>query len=222
MFSVTLISDGHGRGGFDEKNRHAGSSVGAAAKGARFRLPSSRPAALGERRCLLHNCAMALRRGCVPALTLVLAVLASGCVGSSSRYARYQDRGAALKATDAMLAAIPQFPNAHLLQRRDDATTYRVRSGHEIEAKPYARVLDYDVPAGHSGGDVQRWFRAVLTARRWRCLFNRRVRGVPYGFSCTSGGREIGAYIADDGHYELDASADTRPAPIATVATPGD
>jgi hypothetical protein len=165
---------------------------------------------------------MALRRRGVPALLLLLVALASGCLGSSSRYARYQDRGAALKATDAMLATIPQFPNAQLVNRRDDATGYRVSTDHEIEAKPYARVLKYDVPAGHSGGEVQRWFRAVLTARRWRCSFHRRVRGVPYGFACTKGGREIGAYIADDGHYELDASADTRPAPIATVTVVGD
>ncbi len=170
-----------------------------------------------------HNHAMAVRRRRVPVLALLaLATLASGCLGGSSRYARYQDRGRALDATDAMVAAIPQFPGAHLVGRSDDATTYRVSTEREIEARPYGRVLDYTVPAGHSGGDVQRWFRAVLTSRRWSCRFQRRVRGVPYGFSCTQGAREIGASIADDGHYELDASADTRPAPITTVTVMGD
>jgi hypothetical protein len=166
---------------------------------------------------------MAVRRRRVPALALLLlATLASGCLGSSSRYARYQDRGAARTAIDAMLATIPQFPDARLLQRSDDATTYRVGTTREIEARPYQWTLDYAVPAGRSGGEVQRWFRAVLTARRWSCTFHRRVRGVPYGFACTDGARALGAYIADDGHYELDASADTRPAPIATVTVMGD
>jgi hypothetical protein len=151
----------------------------------------------------------------------VIGVLASGC-GGSGRYARYQDRGAALEATDAMLASIPQFPHAVLVQRTDDATTYRVGTTHEIDARPYGRRLFYRAPAGHTGAEVQRWFREELGSGHWSCTFHRRVPGVPYGFACRKRRQSVSASIGDDGRYELDASADTRVAPIRTVTVLGD
>jgi hypothetical protein len=40
---------------------------------------------------------------------------------------------------------------------------------------------------------------------------------VPYGFTCTRRSDEVGAYIADNGNYELFVSAKTAPPPIHTV-----
>jgi hypothetical protein len=59
-----------------------------------------------------------------------------------------------------------------------------------------------------------------MTTRRFTCQFHRRTRNVPYGFACRRNHQVVNAYIADNGHYELDVWADDRRAPIPTV--PGD
>jgi hypothetical protein len=162
------------------------------------------------------------RRGIAAIALIVLIAIAGACGGGSSRFKRYQDQASALKAIDAMLAEIPQFPGARLLQGTVESTGYRVSTNHVIQAEPYERHLDYAVPAGRSGADVQRWFRKQLTTKGWICSFHRRVPGVPYGFSCAKRARAVAAFIDDDGQYQLDAEADSRPAPIKTVTSLGD
>jgi len=156
-------------------------------------------------------------RKLVLALFAVLLV-ASGCFGGS-RYATYQDKRAAIRAIDALLATIPQYLGARLTGRQDFPSSYHVPDGF-IEAEPYSSDLYYDLSTSVSGATIQRYFRRVMRARGWSCQFQRRAPGVPYGFGCVRRGSTVSAYIADHGHYELDVAATHRRPPIQIV--PGD
>jgi hypothetical protein len=149
---------------------------------------------------------------------LAVSLVASGCSGDG-RYAKYQHKSAAIRAIDALLATIPQYPGTRLTGRQDFPTSYHVPDGF-IDAEPYSSDLYYDLSASVSGATIQRYFRRVLHARGWSCQFRHRAPGVPYGFGCVRRGSTVSAYIADHGHYELDVAATHRRPPIQTV--PGD
>jgi hypothetical protein len=150
-------------------------------------------------------------------LVLALPLLIAGCYGDSGRYARYQHKTAAISKIDALLATIPQYPGARLAGRQDFSTNYKVGADHYIDAEPYSSDLYYDLPQSVTGAKLQRYFRTVMGARGWTCHFQKRSRGVPYGFACTRRGDEVGAYIADHGRYELDVSVKTARPPIPIV-----
>jgi hypothetical protein len=151
---------------------------------------------------------------------LAVSLVASGCFGGG-RYAKYQDKRTAIRAIDALLATIPQYPAAHLTGRQDSPSSYHVPDGF-IDAEPYSSDLRYDLSTSVSGAVIQRYFRRVMYARGWSCRFQHRAPGVPYGFVCVRRGSTVGAYIADHGHYELDVAATHRRPPIQTVTVPGD
>lgn len=150
-------------------------------------------------------------------LVLALPLLIAGCYGNSGRYARYQHKAAAIRKIDVLLATIPQYPGARLAGRQDFSTNYKVGVDHYIDAEPYSSDLYYDLPQPVPGAKLQRYFGKVMDARGWTCRFQKRTRGVPYGFACTRRGDEVGAYIADHGHYELDVSVKTARPAIRTV-----
>jgi hypothetical protein len=151
---------------------------------------------------------------------LAVSLVASGCFGGG-RYAKYQDKRAAIRAIGALLATIPQYPGARLIGRHDSATSYKVTDGF-IDAEPYSSHFRYDLSTSVSGATIQRYFRRVMHARGWNCQFQHRTPGVPYGFECARRGSTVGAYIADHGLYELDVAATHRRPPIQTVTVPGD
>lgn len=151
---------------------------------------------------------------------LALSLVASGCFGGgTSRYAKYQDKKAAIRGIDMLLATIPQYSGARLTMRQDFPSSYHVPEGF-IEAEPYSSALYYDLSKSVSGAAIQRYFRRTMHARGWSCRFRHRAQGVPYGFACVRRGSTVSAYIADHGHYELDVAATHKRPPIQTV--PGD
>jgi hypothetical protein len=150
---------------------------------------------------------------------LAVSFVASGCSGGGSRYATYQDKRAAIRAIDTLLATIPQYPGTRLTRRQDFSTSYHVPEGF-IEAEPYSSDLYYDLSTSVSGATIQLYFRRAMHARGWSCRFRHRAPGVPYGFGCVRRGSTVSAYIADRGHYELAVAATHRRPPITTI--PGD
>jgi hypothetical protein len=151
---------------------------------------------------------------------LGFSLVASGCFDGASRYAQYQDKTAAIRKIDALVATIPQYPGARQTASQYFGTSYKISASDYIEAEPYSSALYYDLASSVSGATLQRYFRRVMHDRRWSCRFRHRSRGVPYGFGCTRQGAVVSAYIADHGHYELDVKADHPRPPIKTV--PGD
>jgi hypothetical protein len=143
-------------------------------------------------------------------------MLGSGCFGDN-RYAKYQHQKAAIRKIDELIATIPQYPGARVAGRQDFPTNYKVGVDHYIDAEPYSSDLYYDLSTSVSGAMLERYFRRVMLARGWSCSFQRRSRGVPYGFGCRRGQAVVGAYIADHGHYELDVAADNPRPPIKIV-----
>ena len=138
--------------------------------------------------------------------------------GGAGGYAHYQQRDEALEQIDTLLAGIPQYPGARLVDRHDSATRYRVSAEESIEAEPYASELHFELPGAVTGSQVQLHFRGVLAARRWRCTFRQRVAGVPYGFGCRRGPASLSGSIGDRGGYELELQASGERPPIRTVA----
>jgi hypothetical protein len=151
---------------------------------------------------------------------LAPAVLASGWVGSTSRYAKYQDRTAAIEEIEALVATIPQYLGARRTGSQYLGTSYKLSPTDYVEAEPYSSALYYDLATTVSGATLQRHFRDVMRARHWSCRVRHRSRGVPYGFGCTRRGAVVSAYVADHGHYELHVTAEHPRPPIKTV--PGD
>jgi hypothetical protein len=147
---------------------------------------------------------------------LAISVLGSGCFGAN-RYAKYQNRKAAIRKIDELIATIPHYPGARLAGRQDFSTNYKVGVDHYIDAEPYSSDLYYDLSKSISGATLERYFRRVMIARGWSCSFQRRSHGVPYGFGCRRAQAVVGAYIADHGHYELDVAADNPRPPIKIV-----
>jgi hypothetical protein len=150
--------------------------------------------------------------------SIAAAVLAGGCGGSTGAvsYATFQHRDAAIAQIRFLVAAIPQYPGARESGSRYVGTSYHVTAGF-IEAAPYSAFVSYELPQTVSGPMVMAHFRRVLAEQGWSCRFQRRSRGVPYGFSCRLRHAELGAYVADHGHYELDVTADDRRPPIRTI-----
>jgi hypothetical protein len=159
--------------------------------------------------------------GCAQRSIAVAAVVvvATGClgIGGESEYAKYQHREEAGEQIDALVATIPQYPDARLADRHDSATTYHLAVDEAIEAEPYSSTLGYIVPADAGGAGVMLHFRRVLPARGWHCEFKPRVRGELRHISCRRGRATLDAVISDPGHYELTVQAsDARP-PIEVI-----
>jgi hypothetical protein len=157
-----------------------------------------------------------IRFGVALALTCLVAI----ACGDDNRYARYQDKKGAIEKIEALVATIPQYPGAHRVMSQWFGTSYKLSYDTYIEAEPYSSALYYDLSKSVSGATLQRYFRRVMQAGGWRCRFQHRSRGVPYGFGCARRGAVVGAYIADHGHYELDVATNQPRPPIKTV--PGD
>jgi hypothetical protein len=139
---------------------------------------------------------------------LAVSLFASGCAGDG-RYAEYQHKSAAIRAIDALLATIPQYPGTRLTGRQDFPTSYHDSDGF-IDAEPYSSDLSYDLSASVSGATNQRYLRRVLHARGWSCQFRRRAPTVPYGFGCVRRRSTVSAYIADHGRYEVAVDSGRR------------
>ncbi len=150
---------------------------------------------------------------------VAIAVVATGClgIGGEDEYAKYQHREEAGEQIDALLAAIPQYPDARLADRHDSGTTYHVAADEAIEAEPYSSTVGYIVSGDATGAEVMLHFRRVLPVRGWRCVFTPRVGGELRRISCRQGRSTLEAAISDAGDYELTVQAsDARP-PIAVI-----
>jgi hypothetical protein len=115
----------------------------------------------------------------------LVAIFATGCLGFGGEGDGDERRRAAI---DVVLASVPQYPGARLVDRHDSAASTE---------------LHYELPPTVDGSDVQIHFRRLLTARGWRCTFNERAGGLPYGFACRRGGHILDGEIGDQGGYEL-------------------
>lgn len=150
-------------------------------------------------------------------VVLVLAVLVAGC-GGSSRYAPFQDKKAAVRRIDAVIAELPAYAGAHVAERQDIGASYHVPSDDFIEAEPYTSTLYVTVAKTVSGVALRRYFRGGLIARGWGCSPSRRT-SAPYVVHCVRGRASV-TFRLSTGGYELHVAAEhTRP-PIRTV--PGD
>jgi hypothetical protein len=121
----------------------------------------------------------------VGAVAALVAIFSTGCLGFGGEGDGGDRRRAAI---DAALASVPQYPGARLVDRHDRAT--------EGE-------FQYEVPVTVQGSQVQLHFRRLLATRRWRCTFNERAPGVPYGFTCRRGEWSLEGEIGDRGGYGL-------------------
>jgi hypothetical protein len=150
-------------------------------------------------------------------VVLALPVLIAGC-GGSSRYAPFQDKKAAIRRIDAVIAGLPGYAGAHVAERQDIGASYHVPSDDFIEAEPYTSTLYVTVAKTVSGEGLRRYFRGGLITRGWSCSPSRRT-SEPYVVHCVRGSATV-TFRLSTGGYELHVVADhTRP-PIRTV--PGD
>ncbi len=147
-----------------------------------------------------------------------LLLLASGCGGGTSRYAAYQDKKAAVRKIDAVIAGLPAYTGAHVRLRQDWGRWYHVPSDDFIEAEPYTSILYVDVAKTASGAALRSYFRSGLEGRGWNCSYSRRPRP-PYVLHCERGKASV-TFRLTNGHYELYVAADPARPPIPTV--PGD
>jgi hypothetical protein len=160
-------------------------------------------------------------------LAATVAVVATGCgdvprphsgAGKYPQYVKYQDVAQARARLDALLATLPVYPGAHVVQRRFEGTRYYVGKDYEsIDAEPYSLSVSWRVPAGATGTPIMSMFRRGLPARGWTCTFLARVRGELRRFSCARGPRRIRAAINDSGGYVLELVASTAVPPIKQV-----
>jgi hypothetical protein len=148
----------------------------------------------------------------------LLVLLAAGCGGGTSRYAKYQDKKSAVRQIDAVIAGLPAYAGAHVSERQDSGRSYHVPSDDFIEAAPYMSVLYVDVAPAVAGSTLKRYFRKGLVARGWSCAPSPRMRS-PFVVHCVHGQASV-TYRIVNGHYELHVAADHRRPPIRTV--PGD
>ena len=140
-------------------------------------------------------------------LVAAVGALAAGCSGQAE----------GLRRIDALVAAIPRYPGAHLTQRQDSATDYKIASDRYVRARPYGSVLYYDVSA--RSGALEGWFRRVMLHGRFTCRAGDRGAKGTIWLRCRRGHEVVNVFVETD-HYELDVWADDRRAPIPTV--PGD
>ena len=147
-----------------------------------------------------------------------LLLLASGCGGGTSRYAAYQDKKAAVRKIDAVIAGLPAYTGAHVRLRQDWGRWYHVPSDDFIEAEPYTSILYVDVAKTASRAALRSYFRSGLEGRGWNCSYSRRPRAL-YVLHCERGKASV-TFRLTNGHYELYVAADPARPPIPTV--PGD
>jgi hypothetical protein len=159
-------------------------------------------------------------RACTALVLALTCLLAAACGDGDDRHARYQDKKRAIAKIEALVATIPQYPGAHRTTSQWFGTSYKPLYDRYIEAEPYSSALYYDLSKSVTGATLQRSFRRVMHARGWSCRFRHRSPGVPSGFGCVRRGAVVSAYIADQGHYELDVATKQPRPPIKTV--PGD
>jgi hypothetical protein len=158
------------------------------------------------------------RRSSTIAAVVSLAVLAASC-GGSSRYAKYQDKDASVRKIDALLATVPQYPEARLQMRQIFSGSYHVAPDDFISAEPYTGDFYYATPTVVAAPTIRSYFRRVMASHGWSCRFPKHSSGPRLSFGCIRGRGELAGSVADQG-YELRVGIGQKRPPIKTI--PGD